>query len=262
MSAAFLAFFAMALGAALCSPLGGGLAILLKPSSLLLSVMAGCAGGVLMGAIAFEMLPEALEQASLIEVVIGFVAGVALVYGFDLYMNRGAIAGLEAEQRPLVERLHLRRRPRAGKVTILAGASSAEELIEGLVLGVSAELMGGVGYVVAIAVAIDNVSEAMSLGAMIRADKGGDPAAQRRQTLRWTGLIGAALLVSALAGWFALRAVPDEWLGLLSSTGAGAVFYLAFTQLLPEAESHHYQHSGGLAAAAGFLVIMVLSRFT
>ncbi len=262
MSASFLEFFAIALGAALCSPLGGVLAVLLKPSSLLLSIMAGCAAGVLLGAIGFEMIPEALEQSSLLEVAGGFVIGVGLVYGFDLFMNRGLIAGPEAEQRPRVDRIHRKRRPRGDEVTVLAGASTAEELIEGVVIGISASLGGGLGIIVGIAIAIDNISEAMSIGTMIRSGKEGDARSRRWLTLRWTGLIGVSLFVSALVGWFVLKAVPPEWLGLLSAVGAGAVFYLASTELLPEAESHQYQQSGGLAAAAGFLVIMVLSQFT
>lgn len=67
MNGSFIQFFTVALAAALCSPIGGLVAIALKPSSLLLSIMAGLAGGVLLGAIAFEMLPQALEQSSLFE---------------------------------------------------------------------------------------------------------------------------------------------------------------------------------------------------
>jgi len=44
--------------AALASIVGGGLALVARASSLVLSLTVGFAGGVLLGAIAFEMTPD------------------------------------------------------------------------------------------------------------------------------------------------------------------------------------------------------------
>jgi zinc transporter ZupT len=41
--------------------------------------------------------------------------------------------------------------------------------------------------------------------------------------------------------------------------GAGGMFYLCVTELVPEAESRQYQQSSALAAAAGFVAIMLLA---
>jgi ZIP family zinc transporter len=259
MSASLLQFLVLAGGAALCSPLGGLAAILVRPSSLLLSVMAGLAGGTLLGAIAFEMIPQALERASLLETCTGFLVGLLAVYGFDLYVNRGAIAGPEASQWRRVRRFHKRHKPRGDEVTVLASATSVEEVIEGVVIGVGAAITGGMGLIVAVAIAMDNISEAVSIGEMVR-EKGDER--PRAKILGWTGLIGASLFVSACIGWLALRGLPADWLGSLSAAGAGAIFYLAATNLLPEAQAHHYQQSSGLAAAAGFLGMLVLTEFT
>ncbi len=78
----------------------------------------------------------------------------------------------------------------------------------------------------------------------------------------WTGTIGAALFASAMAGWFLLRGLPDEVLGSLLALGAGAMFYLTVSDLLPEAESHHFQQSAAIATAIGFLTVMVLSHLS
>jgi ZIP family zinc transporter len=48
-------------------------------------------------------------------------------------------------------------------------------------------------------------------------------------------------------------------LGALIAVGAGGMFYLCVTELVPEAELRHYQHSSALAAAIGFVTILVLS---
>ncbi len=257
MDGQFLVVFSVALAAALASPLGGAIAIFVRPSSLFLSIAVGLAGGVLLGTFAFEMVPKALELSPLAAVVGAFAVGFALVYGLDLYINRGALAGSRAEQRQRVERFHMRHRPLGSEVTVLAGATSVEELIEGITIGVGAAIEPGVAYIVGLAICIDNISEALSIGELAREESGKD---YKARILKWTGLIGASLFGSAMAGWFLLRGLPEGVLGFLLAVGAGGMFYLTVTDLIPEAETHHYLQSAAIAVAIGFLVMLVLSE--
>ena len=258
MDGQFLMTFAIAAGAAAASPLGGVLAIALPMSTLLLSLSVGMAGGILMGTLAFEMLPTALESVALGWVIAGFAIGFGLVYALDLYVNRGAVAGPDADQRPRVDALHRRRKPRGTEVTVLAGATSAEELIEGLTIGVGAAIDVRLALVVGLAICIDNVSEALSIGALARAEDGRN---YRRRTMFWTGAIGLSLFVSCAAGWFALRSLPPPVLAVLLATGGGAMFYLTVTDLLPDAEQRQYQQSSAIASGMGFLVAFALANF-
>jgi len=248
--------------AAAASPAGGAIALWRAPTTLFMSAALGFASGVLMATICFEMLPKALDLAALPLTVGGFAAGFAAVYGFDLYVHRGRLAGAKAEQHRRVRRFHRRHAPRGDEVTVLAGGTGAEEFIEGLSIGVGAVIEPGLGLLVALAIMIDNVSEGLSIGELIRSDAatGGEAGAARR-ILRWTGLIGVSLLGSALVGWFLLRGLPGPALGFLFATGAGGMFYLTVTDLVPQAEERHYQQSAALAMAVGFLVILALSRF-
>ncbi|HZY68686.1 MAG TPA: ZIP family metal transporter, partial [Devosia sp.] len=235
---------------------------------LLLSIFAGLASGVLIGAIGFEMIPQALERAGLLATCVAIGFGVAVVYAFDLYVNRGAMAGPQADQHRKVLAFHRRHKPRGSEVTVLAGATSAEELIEGVVIGVSAAISGGMGLVVGLAIAFDNISEALTIGTMIREGRDTTPGktaegkAGNWKVLGWTGLIGLSLAVSALAGWFLLRGLPPFWLGALSGLGAGAILYLTVSDLLPEAEMHQYRHSGAIAACFGLVAMLVLTELT
>jgi ZIP family zinc transporter len=247
--------------AAIASPLGGLIALWHKPTTLFMSVAVGFASGVLLGTIAFEMLPQSLELASLAISIAGFVIGFLTVYGFDLFIHRGRLSGEKAEQHEAVERFYRRHRPRGDEVTVLAGGTSAEELIEGLTIGVGAAIKPGLGLLVALAIAIDNLSEALSIGEIIRSQqKQGDRLAVWR-ILKWTGLIGVSLFAAALVGWFALRGLPPPVLGFLFAVGGGGMFYITITDLVPEAEERQYQQSAALAIAAGFTVMLVLSRF-
>lgn len=257
MDGSFYLVFGVALAAALASPLGGLLSVWLRPSSLLLSVAVGLAGGVLLGTFAFEMIPTALEMVPLPWVVIGFSLGFGLVYLLDLYVNRWEVAGPEADQHGRVESDHRRRKPRGSNTSVLAGGTSAEEVIEGIAIGVGAALAPGTALIVGLAIVIDNVSEAMSIGELISSE-GRDKAPRR--ILMWTSLIGVSLFASAMAGWFLLRDIPEGVQGLLFAIGAGGMFYLTITDLVPEAEAHQFQQSAALAIGGGFLLILVLSE--
>jgi ZIP family zinc transporter len=205
------------------------------------------------------------------------------------------VAGEQAAQRRRVRRFHRRHQPRGSEVTVLAGATSIEELIEGISIGTATALEPGLGVVIALAIMLDNVSEALSIGQLIREDheqhrpgpgKAGQagnhppapagppkpvpnpqghssPPAQgglARPILGWTGLIGLSLLVSTLAGWFLLRGLPEPVLGFLLAMGAGGMLYLTVTDLVPEAEAHQYQQSSALALATAFVVIFIISQ--
>ena len=252
-----LPVFGVALAAGLASPLGGFLATRIRPSSLFLSLAVGLAAGVLLGTFAFELVPSALERAPLPLVAICFAVGFALVYVLDLVVNHGALAGPEADQKAQVEAKQKRHSKGARKVTVIGAATSAEELIEGLAIGVSAAADLRVALIVGLAIVIDNISEGLSLGALDAAT-GQEGAA--RKTMLWTSLIGLSLFASAMLGWFLLKDLPDPILGSLLAIGAGAMFYLTVGSLLPEAESHHVQQSAAIAIGLGFLVVMILSN--
>lgn len=255
----FTSLLMLALAGALASPVGGALALWKRPTTLGLSIAVGFAAGALLGAFAFEMLPHAVKSASLPVALAGFVLGFAFIYALDLFVHRGASAGEKASQHDRVISTRRRRHSRGDDVTVLAGGTSAEELIEGLTIGVSAATDPSLGLIVGLAVVIDNISESMSIGDLIR-EKGGEH--QVRRILGWTSLIGGSLFASALAGWFLLRDLGAGTLGLLLAAGAGAMFYLTVTELVPEAESHQYQQSSAIAMAAGLLVIFSLSNLS
>lgn len=255
----FTSLLMLALAGAIASPIGGALALWKRPTTLGLSIAVGFAAGALLGAFAFEMLPHAVKSASLPIALGGFALGFAFVYALDLFIHRGTSAGEKASQHDRVMSMRRRRHMRGDEVTVLAGGTSAEELIEGLTIGVSAATDPALGLIVGLAIVIDNISESMSIGDLIR-EKGGEH--QVRRILGWTSLIGVALFVSAMAGWFLLRDLPPTILGLLLAAGAGAMFYLTVTELVPEAESHQYQQSSAIAMGAGMLVIFTLSNLS
>lgn len=245
--------------AAIASLLGGILALLRRPSSLFLSLALGFASGALLATIGFEMMPQAVKSAGLPITCVGFAIGFASVYAFDLFIHHGQVAGKHAEQRGWVERFYRTQRPRGHEVTVLAGGTSAEEIIEGLSIGVGAVMKPGVGLLIAIAIIIDNLAEGLSIGEIIRNEPESHGRQQAGRILGWTALIGASLFLSAMAGWSFLRRVSDVAMGFLFAAGAGGMFYLTVTDLIPESDDAQYQQSGAIAMGTGFLLMFGLA---
>lgn len=245
--------------AAVASMLGGAIALWRKPTPFFMSLSLGFASGVLLATIALEMIPRARELGSLAVVIAGFIIGLGGVYALDLFVHRGQMAGEHSEKRRKVERFYVRRRPRGDDVTVLAGGTTAEELIEGLSIGIGAAIEPGVGVLLAVAIAIDNLSEGLSIGELVRSEQGQRHPAAR--ILGWTGAIAVAVLGSALIGWFFLRGLAPGIIAFLFALGAGGMFYLTITDLVPKAEERHYEQSAALAMAGGFLLILALVEF-
>lgn len=257
----FLTILAVAAAAALASPIGGAISLWRTPTTLFMSSALGFASGVLLATIGFEMLPQARTMSPLGMVCGGFVAGFAGVYSFDLIVHHGLLVGSRAEQRPQVERFQGARRRRGGEVTVLAGGTSIEELIEGLSIGVGVAIKPGLGLVIALAIFIDNLSEGLSIGEIIRSEAKDSWRAQVRRILGWTSLIGVALISSTLVGWLIQQDMSRSLLGFLLASGGGGMFYLVISDLVPQAEERHYQQSAAVATALGFLAIFILSDF-
>lgn len=244
-------------GAALASVAGGLLALVRRPSSFAMSIVFGYASGALIGAVTLEMLPEALERASVLATGAGFGLGFLAIWLFDLFVNRWRLAGHEAEQWSEVEAYHRSHRPRGDQVTVLAGGTSAEELVEGLAIGTGMVIEPEVGLLIAAAIAVDNLSEGMSIGEFVASGKAGRRAVHR--IVGWTGLVGASLFVSALIGYLLLRDASPDAIGILQAVGAGGMLYLTVSALVPPSEERQYQGSGALATGSGFLTILLLT---
>lgn len=246
--------------AALASVAGGALALVHRPSTLVMSTVFGLAGGALIGTLTLQMLPQALRLASLPATLLGFGLGFLCVYGFDLVVHGGQLVGEHADQTRRVRRRYRRHPPLGGAALVLAAATSAEELIEGLTIGVASVIEPGLAGLIALSLALDNLSEGMAIGEMFRAEDDGRDRLPWRKTLLWTGTIGVALFGSAVVGSALARNIDPGLLGFLVAVGAGAMLYLTLGDLLPEGQARQYQQSTSLAAGVAFTAVLFLSQ--
>ena len=87
-------------------------------------------------------------------------------------------------------------------------------------IGVGAVIKPGLALLIALAIIIDNLAESLSIGEIIRSEGERDKRREGGRILGWTGLIGVALLSSAMARWFSLRVCPSRSSASFSASAA------------------------------------------
>jgi zinc transporter, ZIP family len=211
-------------------------------------------GGVLLAAIAFELVPEADREAGVALTVAGVVAGALVYVTADARLSR------DAEMDRMRRSGHA---AAAGQAMMMRSADTArgESIAVGLFVdGVPESIAlgltiaeGEVGVALLAGVLIGNVVE--SYGAAQPIVAGGRT---RQFAIALMAAIGAALALSTLAGGTALADASGEMVGTLQAVAAGAVLAVITIAIVP----HAFEEVSRLVAAAtvlGFLLGYVLS---
>lgn len=209
------------------------------PDRLVASVMAFGAG-VLISALAFDLVGESIAEAGIASTLAGFVVGAVAYVGANLALDRrnarnkrGAAEG-----------------PGTG-VGIAIGAL-LDGIPESMVLGLSMLGGSGVSIPILVAVIISNLPEGLSSTAELKAS-GMRP---RFVFALWGGIALAAALAS-LAGFTILADAPVVITGFITALAAGAMLAMISDTMIPDAfrRAHNYT---GLLVTLGFLTSLIM----
>lgn len=213
------------------------------PARLVAAVMA-FGSGVLISALSFELVEEAMDQGGLRATALGFLAGSLVYVGLNLLLaRRGA-----------------RHRKRSGDQhpsgSGSGGAIAIGALIDGvpesMVLGLSFLTGGGLSVPMLAAVFISNVPEGLSSTAGMK-KSGRTPG----YVFGVWGGIAVASGLSALAGYLLLDGAPPGVLAFVNALAAGAILAMITDTMIPEAFEKASIYSG-LIATLGFLAAFSL----
>ena len=189
-------------------------------------------GGLLLAAVAFELVPEADERAGLWLTAGGLVAGTLLYVVADGLL--GADDDTEAMRRAGQAAAAGRKMPMPDRVELARGEAIAVGLTvdgipESIALGLTVA-EGSVGLALAAGVVVGNLVEAYGAAQPIISSG----RSRRFAVLLLTG-IGAALLVATVLGGTAFADASDELIGLAQAVAAGAVLGVVSVAVIPHA---------------------------
>ena len=212
------------------------------------SVMAFGAG-VLISALAFDLVDEAEASGGLAATAVGFLAG-AVVY----VLANVALARRGARHRKRSGDQQPSEEEREGSGAAIAVGALLDGIPESVVLGLS--LLGGhgVGVPVLAAIAISNLPEGLSSAAGMK--RNGRPA--RYVFGVWTA-IAVASGAAGLLGCLLLQGAPVEVVAAITALAAGAILAMVADTMIPEAFERTHLYAG-LIATVGFLTAFVIGR--
>jgi zinc transporter, ZIP family len=211
-------------------------------------------GGVLLAAIAFELMPEADREAGEALTVAGVLAGALIYVTADGWLSRDEETNRmrRSGHAAAAGQSMLTRSADTARGESIAVGLFVDGVPESIALGLTiAE--GEVGVALLAGVLIGNVVEAYGAAQPIVA--GGRT---RRFAITLMALIGVALALATVAGGTALADASGEMVGTLQAVAAGAVLAVISIAIVP----HAFEEVSRLVAVAtvlGFLLGYVLS---
>lgn len=220
--------------------LGAVAAVVRPPGPRLTSAVQHLAAGVVLAALAGELLPELRGEGNLGLAVLGFAAGAALVLAL------GALSRRLERARP--------ENARSGIPVGLVAAVGVDLLLDGLLVGLGSALGEKQGVILTIALTI----EVLFVGLSVTVTLLGERIRPAIALLIAAGL-AATIAVGAVLGAVLLAGAGSAVLAFVLAFGAAALLYLVVEELLTEA---HEQAETALLTAmffAGFLIIYVLA---
>jgi ZIP family zinc transporter len=213
--------------------LGGVLAALWHPTHRARSLIQHFAAGVVLAALAVELLPEIeREHAPGLVLAGAFAAGALFMFGLKL----------------ATERMESRPGRRTGVDTGLMLAVFIDVAIDGFIIGAGFAAGGETGPVLALGLSV----ELLFLGLALSSDA---PGGWRIVAL--SGALGATVLASAMGGKLLLAGASKAAIGGALAFAAAALLYLVTEELLMEAHEGEEPETpwATLVLFAGFLAI-------
>lgn len=238
----------VALGAFLMTLAGGWTALRVTDRR---HLVLGLAGGLMLGVVGLDLLPEALDAAG--EEVFGvpaalllFVAGFLLAHLVERLLAvrqaaHGASTGI-GEQ-------HNGRTPQVGLTA--AAAMVGHSAMDGVAIGAAFQVGGGMGVAVALAVIAHDFADGFNTYTITSLYGNA-----RRKALAMLFADAAAPVVGAASTLFVT--IPEQALGAYLGFFGGALLYLAAAEILPEAHHEHPARSTVLCTVAGVAFIWLV----
>ncbi|MDF6021869.1 ZIP family metal transporter [Streptomyces sp. NPDC060209] len=224
----------VALGAFLMTLAGGWVAQRVSDRR---HLVLGFAGGLMLGVVGLDLLPEAVEAAG--GLVFGVPAALLLFVGGFLtaHLVERSLAVRQAAHGAGEERV-----PQVGLTA--AAAMVGHSLMDGVALGAAFQVGGGMGAAVALAVITHDFADGFNTYTITSLYGN----ARRKALLM---LYADALAPIVGAATTLLFTLPEELLGCYLGFFGGALLYLAAAEILPEAHHDHPARSTLLCTVAG-----------
>jgi ZIP family zinc transporter len=228
---------------------GASIAWFLRVSQHVVASVMAFGAGVLISALAFDLVDEAESTGGLTPTVLGFLGGAVVYVGANV-----ALARRGARHRKRSGAQQPSESQQQGSGAAIAIGALLDGVPESVVLGVSLLGGNGIGVPVLIAIFISNLPEGLSSAAGMK--QGG------RSATYVFGVWGGIAVASGLAGLLGcllLQGASPVLLAVITAVAAGAILAMVADTMIPEAFEHTHLYTG-LIATVGFMLAFGVER--
>lgn len=269
-------FEVLILATAISGVMGTGLgglvgAMLQKDSNRTVSLLLSFAAGVMLSVVCFDLITEAIETGVGVLIVIAAVAvGVAVIYLLNYLIDRSTnpeVPHIDANHPKTADdldelihsdHLEMHRTKNDNRFSlfvagiVMASAIALHNVPEGMTIGASYASNGGVmgssALVLAVLIGLHNIPEGMAVSVPLIS--GGMP---KWKAVLVTALSGAPTIIGALLGFW-LGDIGMLGLALSLGFASGAMLYVVFGEILPQAILMYHSKLPAFAAVTGMLM--------
>ena len=267
--------------------LGGVVGVVLKrDSNKIVSLLLSFAAGIMLAVVCFDLMSEPVQKMNEgllppytpLVTVASVAVGYAVIYALNLIIDKKTDREVKHIDKDhpqtaddldeLIHSSHLETHRNAKTNLFMAGlvmmfAIALHNLPEGMVIGasyalsddVTANLFSGSGFIMAIVIGLHNIPEGMAVSVPLAS--GG---MKRYKAVILTALSGLPTVLGALLG-YALGGISEIMLTLSLGFASGAMLYVVFGELLPEAVLMWKSKLPSLSVFIGVLVGFLLVLF-
>jgi zinc transporter, ZIP family len=223
---------------------GGAVALRYRVGKRTLGLVMAFGSGVLISAVAFELVQEAWDrEGAHAGVALGLFAGSLTFWAGDLLIDR----------RGGGQRKHSGGRQAEGSPLAIVLGTVLDGVPESIVLGLTLVIEGSVSAAFLVAVALSNIPEALAATTgLVRAGW-----TRAQVMLLWLG-VALLLGLAALAGYALFDTASDGVVAFVLSFAGGAILTMLADTMMPEA----FEHGGkfvGVATTFGFALAFAIS---
>ncbi|WP_232022067.1 ZIP family metal transporter [Mycobacterium basiliense] len=226
--------------------IGGVIALVRKPSAALVSGVQHFAAGVVMAAVAGEVLPDLRARGPLWLIVVGFSAGVAVLVWFRQFEDHGDHG--EGDEHDHAETAAGGQLP-LGFLAVVA----VDLFIDGLLVATGATVSNRTAVIITIALTV----EVLFLGLAVALRLAGSGIPKVRAALITSG-VSLATAVGAVLGAVVLAGAGSAVVTLVLAFAAAALLWLVVEELLVEAHEVDERPWMAVMFFAGFLLLYSL----
>jgi len=228
---------------------GAAVAWFVRVSQPVVAIIMSFGAGVLISALAFDLVDEAETTGGLVPTIVGFLGG-AVVY----VLANVVLARRGAKDRKRSQGQQPSESDQQGSGAAIAVGALLDGVPESVVLGLSLLGGGGIGVPVLVAIFISNLPEGLSSAAGMKRSG--------RSVGYVFGVWVGIAVVSGLAGLIGvllLQGAPASTIAAITAVAAGAILAMVADTMIPEAFERTHLYAG-LVTTIGFMVSFAVGR--